>query len=339
MDLEKRIQAFVELGKRIEGMDQYEKEELFWKAGNKNNWFTMESCASAFEGIAYMLQEKNLCHWLSVYNLDQSKTPKDIGVLMAGNIPAVGFHDLMAVLLSGNKISAKLSSADEVLMKWLINQLIEIEPDFSDLIEISEMLKNKDAYIATGSDNSARYFNYYFGKYPHLIRQNRTSVAILNGNETQEQLQKLGNDIFKYFGLGCRNVSKVYVKNLDQLKHLLDSLQSFANVADHHKYHNNYEYNKSIYLVNNEKHLDNGFLILKESAELVSPISVLFYEFYSDEKDLKVKLEMLQDKIQCIVTDDAGWESGVPFGKAQMPEPWDYADGVDTLRFFENLSN
>ncbi|MDF2158171.1 acyl-CoA reductase [Algoriphagus sp. CAU 1675] len=339
MDLEKRIQAFIELGKKIEGMDQYEKEDLFWRAGNKNNWFTFESCSSSFEGIAHMLQEEILRHWLSAYQLDEPKKTKDIGVLMAGNIPAVGFHDLMAVLLSGNKISAKLSSADEVLMKWLINQLIEIEPGFSGLIEISEMLKNKDAYIATGSDNSARYFNYYFGKYPHLIRQNRTSVAILNGNENQEQLQKLGEDIFKYFGLGCRNVSKVYVKSPGQLTQLLDSLQSFSKLADHHKYHNNYEYNKSIYLVNSEKHLDNGFLILKESTELVSPISVLFYEFYSDEKDLKVKLERLQDKIQCIVTENDGWKNAVPFGKAQMPDPWDYADGVDTLRFLGNLEN
>jgi hypothetical protein len=200
------------------------------------------------------------------------------------------------------------------------------------------MLKNKQAYIATGSDNSARYFNYYFGKYPHLIRSNRTSVAILQGEESTADLQALGKDIFDYFGLGCRNVSKVFVKNQEQLTQLLDALQSFEWVANHHKYFNNYEYNKSIYLVNRTTHLDNGFLLIKESADLVSPIGVLFYEIYEDEFELQSKLSALASQIQCVVgSSSLGFPGIIPFGQTQCPAPWDYADGVDTLQFLSGL--
>lgn len=337
IDLNARINAFVALGKRIQNLDTFEKEDLFRRAGNKNNWFTPQSCENAFEGLGFMLQEDKLEKWLSVYSLENTSDSKDVGVLMAGNIPAVGFHDMMTVLLSGHKLSAKLSSADEVLMKWLIGQLIEIESGFEKLIETPEMLKGKDAYIATGSDNSARYFNYYFGKYPSIIRQNRTSVAILDGSEDEETLKRLGVDIFTYFGLGCRNVSKIYVKSEEELTRLLDALNSFSDQVSLHKFHNNYEYNKSIYLVNTEKHLDNGFLILKESQELVSPIAVVYYELYSSEQELKEKLDSLESKIQCVVANPEKWEGAVAFGKAQSPEPWDYADGVDTLDFLIKL--
>lgn len=337
IDLTARINAFVALGKRIQNLDTFEEEDLFRRAGNKNNWFTSQSCEFAFEGLGFMLQEDKLKNWLSAYSLENNSDSKDVGVLMAGNIPAVGFHDMMTVLLSGHKLSAKLSSADEVLMKWLIGQLIQIEPGFEKLIETPEMLKGKDAYIATGSDNSARYFNYYFGKYPSVIRQNRTSVAVLDGSEDESTLKKLGEDIFTYFGLGCRNVSKIYIKSEEELTRLLDALNSFSEQVSLHKFHNNYEYNKSIYLVNSEKHLDNGFLILKESQELVSPIAVVYYELYTSQEELKEKLNSIDSKIQCIVADPKKWEGAIPFGKAQSPEPWDYADGVDTLEFLSQL--
>lgn len=337
IELTARIDAFVALGKRIQNLDAFEKEELFRRAGNKNNWFTPKSCETAFEGLSFMLQEDKLKKWLSAYSLEHVSDIKDVGVLMAGNIPAVGFHDMMTVLLSGHKLSAKLSSADEVLMKWLIGQLIEIEPDFEKLIETPEMLKGKDAYIATGSDNSARYFNYYFGKYPSVIRQNRTSIAVLDGSEGEVALKKLGVDILTYFGLGCRNVSKIFIQSEEELTRLLDALNSFSEEVSLHKFHNNYEYNKSIYLVNGEKHLDNGFLILKESEELVSPIAVVYYEIYDSEEKLKEKLGNLQSKIQCVVADPVKWEGAVSFGEAQFPEPWNYADGVDTLKFLTKL--
>ncbi|MBN3583510.1 acyl-CoA reductase [Algoriphagus aestuarii] len=338
MILSQRIAAFVKLGKVIQEIDAETKEELFWRVQNGNNWFTEEYIISALEGVVLFLQEENLNKWIQAYEISDKVTPKSVGVLMAGNIPAVGFHDLLTVLISGNKACVKLSSSDTVLMSWMINQLIEINPKFSDLISIEEMLKGKDAYIATGSDNSARYFNYYFGKYPSIIRQNRTSVAVLTGNESSEDLKNLGKDIFKYFGLGCRNVSKVYLKSENQLQQLLDNLEEFSFVGNHHKYHNNYDYNKSIYLVNNEKHLDNGFLLVKESNELVSPISVLYFELYESEEALFETLESLKEKIQCLVGNPEAIQGAIPFGNAQNPMPWDYADEVDTLQFLISLT-
>lgn len=337
MTVETRIQAFVQLGIRIRNLSATQKEILFAKAENSNNWFTPPNCEDAMEGIAYLLEEKKLRKWLDTYAFDESKASKRVGILMAGNIPLVGFHDLMTVLISGHQAHVKLSTGDEVMMKWVIDQLRVIQPEFENRIEISEMLKAKDAYIATGSDNSARYFSYYFGKYPSIIRQNRTSVGIFDGSETEEDLKRFGRDVFQYFGLGCRNVSKVFVKDESQLIRLLDSLEGCRDIANHHKYHNNYDYNKAIYLVNGEPHLDNGFLILKESPDLVSPISVLYYSFYENGDSLKNQLESQKNKIQCIVANSQVWEGAVPFGSAQRPEVWEYADGVDTLAFLCGL--
>lgn len=338
MNLSARVTAFVQLGTLIRNLSINEKDDLFWRAENKNSWFTSSSCQSSLNGIAFMISEDKLNKWLSRYGKIEPIFPKSIGIMMAGNIPAVGFHDLMTVLISGNKACVKLSSADEVLMKWIINSLISIEPRFEDLIEIEEMLKGKDAYIATGSDNSARYFNYYFGKYPSIIRRNRTSIAVLSGIETTEELQSLGKDIFQYFGLGCRNVSKIFIQSKEQLQHLLDSLEIFSGVMNHHKYLNNYDYNKSILLVNRENHLDNGFLLVRETEDLVSPISVLFYEIYADLDQLKTRLNLIRENIQCVVSKPNYYEGAVPFGKAQEPEVWDYADEVDTLLFLERLN-
>lgn len=338
MNLSQRTAAFIELGNRIQQLDEETKEELFWRSQNGNNWFTEDSVSSAFKGLVSMLQEEKLRSWIGNYEIKEELEPKSIGIMMAGNIPMVGFHDLMTVLISGNKACIKLSSSDSILMNWIFDQLIDIEPEFNSLISVEEMLKEKDAYIATGSDNSARYFNYYFGKYPSVIRQNRTSIAILSGEESTEDLKNLGEDIFKFFGLGCRNVSKVFVKSKDQIKKILDALEGYSSIADHHKYHNNYEYNKSIFLVNNEAHLDNGFLLVKESTELVSPISVLYFETYDSKNDLLKKLDSIKDKIQCIVADSTYWGGGVSFGNAQQPEPWDYADNVDTMEFLIGLN-
>ena len=329
-----RISAFIKLGETIENLSFEEKDELIWRAENNNNWFTKASVESALQGISYMLSKEKLDAWLSIYELKEVQNPKTVGLMLAGNIPAVGFHDLMCVILSGHQAVIKLSSSDEILMTWLLKKLLEIEPRFESQVLIEEMLKGMDAYIATGSDNSSRYFNYYFGKYPHVIRQNRTSVAVLKGNETIEDYVNLGKDIFRYYGLGCRNVSKIYLKSKDQLQDLLGALEVYASLGSHHKYHNNYDYNKSIYLVNLEDHLDNGFLLLKESEELVSPISVLFFELYSSEDELAEKLDGLKEKIQCVVGNAEGL---VPFGDAQNPEPWDYADQVDTMAFLLTL--
>lgn len=329
-----RISAFVKLGKAIQGLSPDEKDELLWRAENNNNWFTIDSVESAFQGILFMISEEKLENWLVNYELKEIQNPQSVGLMMAGNIPAVGFHDLMCIILSGHQAVIKLSSSDEILIKWIIRKLIEIDPRLESQIRIEEMLKGMHAYIATGSDNSSRYFNYYFGKYPHVIRQNRTSVAVLSGDETTEDYIALGRDIFQYYGLGCRNVSKIYVKSKDQLQDLLGALEVYSSVGLHHKYHNNYDYNKSIYLVNLEEHLDNGFLLVKESADLVSPISVLFYEVYENEAQLTKMLEGLKARIQCIVGSD---DARIPFGTAQNPEPWEYADEIDTMAFLLEL--
>lgn len=328
-----RIEAFFKLGILISKLDIEEKESLFRRANNQNSWFTEVSMKSALSGISGLLDQENLIKWLTAYSLPQVTPPKKIGILMAGNIPGVGFHDLMCVLISGNIAVVKLSSSDSFFSKWLIDRLVQVAPEFEKYIQIEEMLKGMDAYIATGSDNSARYFNYYFGKYPSIIRANRTSVAILTGDESEAELDKLGWDIFLYFGLGCRNVSKIFVKNVNQLQHFLDVMEKYNWVANNHKYLNNYEYNKSIYLVNRELHLDNGFLLMKESKELVSPIGVLFYEIYQNQAELSELLQANESKIQCVVGDPQKYPGAIRFGEAQYPKPWDYADKVDTMKF------
>lgn len=337
--LSERIEAFCRLGILIEKLDAEEKEELFRRANNQNSWFTEVSMESALQGLIQLLDGRRLHQWLSPYQIPEPSQSKKVGILMAGNIPGVGFHDLMCVLISGHVAVANLSSADAYFSGWLIRKLVQIEPRFEIYVQVAEMLKGMDAYIATGSDNSARYFNYYFGKYPSIIRSNRTSVAVLTGEESEESLEKLGKDIFLYFGLGCRNVSKIFVKNAAELQHFLGVMEKFSWVSLNHKYLNNYEYIKSIYLVNSEPHLDNGFLILRESKELVSPIGVLFYEIYNSMEDLLVLLKTNEQKIQCIVADQDTINGAIPFGQAQYPAPWDYADKADTVNFLIGLDS
>lgn len=332
-----RIKAFADLGKLIGNLDSETKDYLFRRANSQNSWFTSTSMQAALDGLGKLLDAENLNTWLQAYSLQEISDPKKVGILMAGNIPGVGFHDLMCVLLSGHIAVVKLSASDAFFSKWLIDSLIEVCPVFGDFIQVQDMLKGMDAYIATGSDNSARYFNYYFGKYPSIIRANRTSIAVLSGEESEEELERLGQDIFLYFGLGCRNVSKIFVKDEAQLQRLLDVLERFSWVAQNHKYLNNYEYNKSIYLVNGDPHFDNGFLILKEGADLVSPIAVLYYELYDSIDELGERLSGLDSKIQCVVGDSASLTEAVAFGEAQYPGPGDYADGVDTMKFLLTL--
>jgi hypothetical protein len=254
---------------------------------------------------------------------------------MAGNIPLVGFHDFLSVLIAGHVAVIKLSSKDTVLLRWLIGLLLEIAPAFKDQIDIAERLQNFDAVIATGSDNSSRYFEYYFGKYPHIIRKNRTSVAILTGKETPEQIAVLGNDVFSYFGLGCRNVSKVFIPEGYTFETLLRPWEPRNPIIHHHKYCNNYDYQKSILLVNCVPFLDNGFILLQQSEKMVSPISVLYYETYSDDQSLAATLAKHADKIQCITGLHA--LATVAPGQSQFPALTDYPDQVDVLEFLAEL--
>ncbi|KAA3439475.1 acyl-CoA reductase [Rufibacter hautae] len=338
LTLENRLSAFIKLGDYLRNLPLEEREYLARRAGQHNNFFDLPNVSAALEGIASMLEEDQLTNWVARYDLPQvNENPKKVGVVMAGNIPAVGFHDALCILLAGHILQAKPSSDDPFLMPHLLNKLTEIEPGFQEQIQLVMMLKESDAIIATGSDNTARYFEYYFAKRPHIIRKNRTSVAVLTGKETKEELTALGDDILRYYGLGCRNVAKAFVPAEYDFTPFFEAMEYKKEVVNHHKYQNNYDYNKSIYLVNGVPHLDNGFLMVTESQQLVSPISVLFYETYANDQELEQKLETIQEKLQCVVSQEALWPNSYAFGQAQCPSVSDYADGVDTMAFLKSL--
>jgi hypothetical protein len=336
MDLERRKQAFVNLGNWIKYMSEEDINEWGYTAKAFNNWFTRDNVKVALQGISALLGKDSLDKWLAGYNI-KTTTPKKVGVVMAGNIPMVGFHDLLVVLMSGNILYAKLSSQDEPLMKKLGEVLLEIEPEFKPFLNFADRLNHMDAVIATGSDNTSKYFKFYFASIPHIIRQNRSSVGVLTGEEREEELALLGKDILQYFGLGCRNISKIYIPGNYSFDKFFKSIEYLRPVIDHHKFINNYEYNKSIFLINKVPHLDNGFILLQENKSLFSPISVLHYEIYSDQKELQADLEGMKEKIQVIASSKEWLPGSVKFGLTQSPDVWDYADGVDTMKFLLNI--
>ncbi len=257
---------------------------------------------------------------------------------MAGNIPLVGFHDVLSVLISGHKVLIKCSSSDPLLIPFLTKKLQEFEPDYSNLIEFTrERFQNFDAIIATGSNNAARYFEYYFSKVPNLIRSNRNGIAILDGSETKEQLEALAKDIVRYYGLGCRSIAKIFVPNQYNLNLIFGALYPYSNLMDSAKFANNYDYNKAVYLMSQFDILDNGFFILKEDPTYSSPVACLHYEYFNDLQNLEQNISQQQDKIQCI-TSNQEKENHFAFGEAQHPKLWDYADGKNTLDFLTLLS-
>jgi hypothetical protein len=337
MDLEERIISFSRLGNILRnalgGHSGKYGEKIrvaIEKQQDMNPWFTPDNVRQALSAVASKLTEENIRKWTSAYPLLSEYTvPARVGVIMAGNIPLVGFHDFLSVLISGNNIIAKTSSKDSQLIKLMSEILCSINNKFSQKIEFSEnALTDFDAIIATGSNNSSRYFEYYFGKYPHIIRKNRNSIAIIEGMESDVELKDLGNDIFSYFGLGCRNVSKIYLPKGFDIRLLDENWKGIADVINHNKYASNYDFNKAVFLVNKENFYDTGFLLLKESDELSSPVAVVFYEFYDTREEVNQQTDILKDKIQCIVSRD-----NIPFGKAQSPQLWDYSDGIDTIDF------
>lgn len=349
-----KINAFAQLGNFLQQFADNKKtsanqslNELFYNSMEQlivqqkslNGWFTENNVRKALGEIAQMLDEKKLENWLKSYPT-VSTSPKKIGVIMAGNIPAVGFHDFLCVLLSNHIFVGKCSSSDSTLLPKIAEILIHISSEFNHRIFFTEKFGKDfpaEAFIATGSNNSARYFDYYFGKFPSIIRKNRNSVAVICGNETNADFELLGNDIFSYFGLGCRNVSKLYVPENYDFAHFFEGIFSYSSVADHNKYANNYDYHKAIYLLNSEALLDNNFVLLKEDKALASPVGVLFYEKYSNLEQLTTKLKQQQDEIQCIVSQTSLDVNTINYGKAQSPELSDYADGVDTMEFLTQL--
>jgi len=352
MTLETKKSVFVELGKFLKQFSEKNTikksdvlhndlffddfEKLIHLSQSHNGWYTPEQVYFAIQSWAEALTKENIDKWLSKYFFDSvqdDKSAKTVALILAGNIPLVGFHDFLSVLITGNKALIKTSSNDQHLLPFLAKYLIAVDENLKDKITFVEgKLENFDAVIATGSNNTARYFEYYFKGKPSIIRKNRNSAAVLNGKETHEELEALGEDIFRYFGLGCRNVSKLFVPKGYSFDAFFQGIFKYQDVIHYEKYANNYDYNKAVFLMSNFKLLDNGFLTIKEDASYASPISSVFYEFYDDIGDLKNRLEADAEQIQCIVSSNLT-KNSIPFGQTQNPQLWDYADNVDTITF------
>lgn len=332
---QQNINNLVRLGELLSKTEQF--NDIFDKAEQQNSWFTRANVIFAFKSWSDALSENNVKQWLSQYQLPQTTSPKKILIIMAGNLPLVGLHDLLCVLVTGHKAIVKLSSNDCVLLPYLITQMKTFAPEWTEAVTFTDdKVTEYDAVIATGSDNTARYFEYYFGKKPHIIRKNRHSVAVLTGKETPEELFALGKDIFLYYGLGCRSVSKLFVPKGYDFNLLFQAIYPYKDIIQEQKYANNYDYNKAVYLMSLFQLLENGFLLLKEDEHYGSPIATLFYEYYTDVASLKEKLTTDAEKIQCVVAHNFTTEE-VAFGETQTPQLWDYADGVDTLNFLLKL--
>ena len=339
MTLMQRLEAWQAIGGLIGRMSDLEIDALAEKAGVMNPWFTNGNVRQALAGIQAMLEVDVLKRWVSGYDL-QDRKPQTVGLILAGNIPLVGFQDLLAVSIAGHKAMVKLSAQDEVLPRWLIGELAQIAPELAIKIAFVDRLTGFDAVIATGSNNSSRYFEHYFGKVPNIIRKNRHSAAVITGQETDTNLVNLGHDVFSYFGHGCRNVSHLLLPRGYDIPHLLDLWhEPFHNLVFHNKFANNYEYNRAIYLVNSVPFLDTGYLVVKESNDLASPLAVLHYHYYDSETEVLTWLNDHQAELQCIVGEPIkSYPSQMtPFGQSQTPLPWDFADGIDTLQFLLEL--
>lgn len=341
MTLKQRIKGFVEVGLFInrhfsgnhaasevplhQGLDKVVEIAFTY-----NNWFIPKFVNDAIINLGNFLKEEELVKFCTPVN---DKDPKTIALICAGNIPLVCFHDVLCILLTGNKALIKLSSDDNVLLPFFLKLLVHYEPLFEKQILFADgKLSNFDAVIATGSDNTASHLHYYFSKYPNIIRKSRTSVAILTGLETKDDLKNLGTDIFQYFGLGCRNVSKLLVPEHYSFDNLFEAILDFGFVVNNKKYGNNYDYHRAIYLLESMSFLDNNFLLVKESTDLHSPVGVLFYQRYRNDQEITEYLENNKNHLQCVVGKDF-----IPFGYSQSPVITDFADNVNTLDFLVNL--
>lgn len=307
----------------------------FSESYQRNKWFTRENLLKMIRALAKELEEDNIANWLNAYDskLNPKTEAKKIALIMAGNIPLVGFHDLFCVMMSGHKALVKPSSDDALLLPTLWDEMRQFDEEIHARLEWAPLkLAGFDAAIATGSNNSARYFEHYFGKYPHIIRKNRNSLAVLEGDESEEELHALGDDIFSYFGLGCRNVTKLMLPKAYDMDRFFKAIYDYSDIINHNKYANNYDYHKALWLLNKEELLDNGFLLLKESEQIASPVGSLFYQLYDSFDQVESYLSDHEEEIQCIVG-----KGFLPFGEAQSPALWDYADRKDTMKFLLNL--
>ncbi len=347
--IKERTDAFIQLGNFFRLYDENLPKstcllkEIYFEAFEKeieqahiyNAWFTPEFVRSAIVSLGLMLQEQSINDWIKSYEiLDNPKTIKKVGVIMAGNIPMVNFHDLFCVVMSGHIFIGKLSSKDNSLMQMVAKMLFELQPVLKNaILFIDGMMPEIDAIIATGSNNTARYFEQYFAKYPNIIRKNRSSIAILDGSETNEELKELAKDIFMYFGMGCRNISKVFLPKDSDPSKLYPYFKPYEYLYSHNKYANNHDYHRSVYLLSALPHLDNGFLIMKEDTANTSPVAVLYFEYYSEIQKLIDTIEKNIDQIQCVVTKNNYFKVSIGFGNTQVPSLFDYPDGIDVMNF------
>lgn len=340
-------QAFVKLGQFLRDFCEKKNlnytswdiklEECIQLAEQQNTWFVKDNVLFALKQWGKLLTKENLDNFLSIYSKDKDQAKKTVAIIMAGNIPLVGFHDFICVLLSGHKVVAKLSSNDNVLLPFIASYLSSIDTVLKERMEFTDsQLKNFDAVIATGSTNTGRYFDYYFGKHPNIIRKNRNSVAVISGEESKAELRPLGEDVFRYFGLGCRSVSKLFVPKDYDFANFYEAIFEYNAIINNNKYANNYEYNKAVYLMSNFNLRDNNFLLLKEDSGYGSPIGTLYFEYYSNVKELEVILNDNRGKLQCVVS-NKGIKDTLPFGTTQLPSLNDYADGIDTMAFLLKL--
>lgn len=338
MTLAEKIDLLTYLGDYIRSSSE-KLEALITVSYQHNKWFTKENYQAALTAIANsFLQKQQLEAWTSHYDFNKSKGAKKVGLILAGNIPLVGFHDFVSVFLSDHSSQIKLSDKDKFVLPYLIEVMTKKDKRMQVYVETVERLTEFDAVIATGSNNSARYFESYFGKYPNIIRKNRTAVAVLDGTENDEDIFALGKDIFKYFGLGCRNVSKIFVPKDYDFELFMETTHRYNDIIHHNKYKNNFDYNFTLYILNQRKHLNNGCILLVEDESLHSRIASLHYEFYEDQQDLQQKLSKDKEEIQCVVSKSKFNDvSNVTFGEAQNPGLMEYADGVDTIEFLLNL--
>lgn len=304
-------------------------------AGIRNAWFTEENVRHMLTSLAVMLEKEAMDRWVKELDLSarQPAAPKHVGIIMAGNVPMVGFHDLLCVLLSGHRAVIKFSSQDNVLLPAVLEVLERLAPGIGEQVIVADgRLGDVDALIATGSTNTARYFEHYFSHVPRIVRKGRVSVAVLDGSESEEELRSLGDDIFRYFGLGCRNVSKLYFPQTFAVDRFFEAMYDWRHVIDHPKYANNYDYDRAVWLLEQVKFFDNGFVLLREHASLASPVASVFFERYDDRDAVMRSLEEQRERIQVILG-----RGLCPFGAAQFPKVWDYADDIDTMAFLIGL--
>ncbi|MBC7885516.1 MAG: acyl-CoA reductase [Saprospiraceae bacterium] len=339
MNITQRVNSLVLLGEMLSVLTSKEIADVCFSAENENPWFTQTNIRQSITAIRdkYLTREA-IGQMVSRYKLDDNIDKKRVGLILAGNIPLVGFHDILCCFLAGHISLIKYSDKDKILIPYLIKKLTEAYHDASEYFVEIERLTDYDAVIATGSNTTAKHFEFYFSHVPHIIRKNKNSIAVLSGRESEAQLFELGNDVFSYFGLGCRNVSKIFVPEKYDITQLFEAFDAYKEVIYHHKYKNNYDYNVALFLLNKEKFLQNDMLILKESTEIISRIGSLHYEFYTDLPSLVSRIESHQNELQCVVSamKIPGIQT-IPFGLTQSPDITDYADGVDTMQFLLGL--